>query len=182
MIEKTLAKRYAAALLRVTDLDGSTEEAEALLNVLKLVWESDKGFRGVLSHPQIPRKAKKALLHKAFEGRAKPSFSDFLDLLVDKNRADLIPELAEVFDRLADASKGVVRVTVRSWRPLEAARQEKLAQTLSRMTGKKIDVKAETDPSLGGGMQVLIGDTVIDGTVAHRLKVLGEKFRDLQRR
>jgi F-type H+-transporting ATPase subunit delta len=182
VIERTLAKRYAAALLRLTDPEGSTEEAESLLLALRSAWESDKGFRGMLLHPQIPRKAKKALLRKALEGRARPSFLDFLDLLVDKNRVNLLPELAEVFDRLADASKGVVRVKVESWKPLDEGRKAALGAALSRLTGKKVDVQAEADASLLGGLRVRVGDSVIDASVANRLKVLGEKFQELQRR
>lgn len=182
MIERTLAKRYAAALLRVTDVDGSTEEVEALLLALKQVYHSDRSFRQLLSSPRIPRTMKKKLLRKAFEGRAKPSFLDFLELLVDKNRLAILPELADMFDRLADASHGLVRVRVRSWKPLSEAHKAGLTEKIMRITGKKILIEAEADATLMGGMLVRIGDNVIDGTVAHRLKAVGERFRELQRR
>ena len=59
MIEKTLAKRYAAALLKVTDAEGSTEETESLLLALKDAYTSQKEFRAVLSQPRVPRAMKK---------------------------------------------------------------------------------------------------------------------------
>jgi len=182
VIEKTLAKRYAAALLRVTDTEGSTEETEANLLALKEVYLADKAFRSLLSQPRVPKSMKRSVLRKAFEGRAKPSFLDFLTLLVDKNRQDIIPDIADMFDRLADASKGVVRVKVRSWKPLSAAHQTTLQTKLERLTGKKIDLETKADPALKGGMTVTVGDTVIDGSVAQRLKELGDRFRTLQRR
>lgn len=182
MIEKTLAKRYAAALLRMTDPEGTTEETESHLLALRDAYLSDKAFRSLLAQPRVPRKIKKAILRKPFEGRAKPAFLDFLDLLVDKNRQSILPDIAEMFDRLADASKGLVRVKVKSWRPLSAAQQGALQGKLEKMTAKKILIEAAADPALKGGMLVLVGDTVIDGSVAHRLKELGEKFRELQRR
>ena len=182
MIEKTLAKRYAAALLRMTDPEGSTEEAEANLLALKEVWNADKAFRGILSQPRVPRAVKKSILKKAFEGRAKQSFLDFLELLVDKNRQDIIPDIADMFDRLADASKGIVRVKVRSWKPLSPAQRSGLQAKMERLTGKKVELEPSVDPALRGGMLVMVGDTVIDGSVAHRLKELGETFRELQRR
>lgn len=182
MIEKTLAKRYAAALLRVTDQEGTTAEVEQLLLALKEAYLSDKAFRSILAQPRVPKSLKRTLLRKAFEGRAKPSFLDFLTLLVDKNRTNILPDIADMFDRLADASKGVVRIKVRSWRPLSAPHQTSLQTKLERLTGKKIDIDAQTDPALKGGMTVMVGDTVIDGSVAHRLKELSERFRELQRR
>ena len=182
MIEKTLAKRYAAALLKVTDAEGSTEETESLLLALKDAYNSQKDFRAVLSQPRVPRAAKKRLLVKIFEGKAKKSFTDFLQFLVDKNRQDILPEIADMFDRLADASKGVVKITVKSWRPLSDAHRASLQSKLERLTGKKIAIDAKVDPAAKGGMLVMFGDNVIDGTVDHHLKLIAEKFRELQKR
>ena len=182
MIEKTLAKRYAAALLKVTDAEGSTEETESHLLALREAYLDQKEFRVVLSHPRVPRKTKKQLLHKVFEGKARQSFIDFLDLLVDKNRQGVLPEIAEMFDRLADASRGIVRVRVTSWRPLSDAQRSGLQAKLEKLSGKKVTIDAAVNPALKGGLLVMYGDTVIDGSVAHRLKVIGEKFRELQRR
>jgi F-type H+-transporting ATPase subunit delta len=179
--EKTLAKRYAAALLKVTDAEGSTEETEQLLDSLKQSYLSQKDFRALLAQPRVPRKLKKQLLHKVFDGRTRKSFTDFLDLLIDKNRQNILPDIADMFDTLADASKGVVRVTVKSWRPLSAAQQGGLQAKLERVSGKKVMIEAQVDPALKGGLLILFGDTVIDGTVAHRLKAIGERFRELQK-
>ena len=182
MIEKTLAKRYAAALLKVTDAEGTTEETETLLLALKDAYNSNKAFRALLAQPRIPRTVKKNLLVKIFEGKAKKSFTDFLQFLVDKNRQDILPDIADMFDRLADASKGVVKITVKSWHPLTEAQRGTLQTKLEKLSGKKIAIDAVVDPSVKGGMLVMFGDTVIDGTVAYRLKSIGEKFRELQRR
>jgi F-type H+-transporting ATPase subunit delta len=182
VIERTLAKRYAAALLRVTDAEGTTEETEALLLALREAYQKNKAFRSVLSQPKIPRAVKKGILRKAVERVARKSFLTFLDLLVDKNRVEVLPEIAEMFDRLADVSKGIVRVQVRSWRPLSEPHKTSLSERLGRLTGKKITVEADTDASLLGGMLVRVGDTVIDGSVRHRLKVLGERLKELERR
>jgi F-type H+-transporting ATPase subunit delta len=182
VIERTLAKRYAAALLRVTDLEGSTEETEALLLALKEALARQKSFREILRSPRVPRAIKKKVLRRPFESIAKRSFLDFLDLLVDKNRVEIIPDVADMYDRLADASKGVVKVKVRSWRPLSEAQRLSLHDRLVRLVGKKVKIEAEADPALLGGLLVNVGDDVIDGTVAHRLKALGERFLELDRR
>ena len=181
MIERTLAKRYAAALLKVTDAEGTTEQTEGLLLALKQAYEGLKSFRQVLAQPKVPRAKKKALFRKVFEKHAPRSFLEFLDLLVTKNRLRIIPDVAEMFDRLSDASHGIVRVKVRSWKPLSKKQQKGLHDRLVKMTGKKITLEAGTDASLKGGMLIRMGDSEIDGSVSHRLKVLGERLRDLQR-
>jgi F-type H+-transporting ATPase subunit delta len=182
VIERTLAKRYAAALLKVTDAEGSTEEAEALLLALRDAWRGQRSFREMMVSPKIPRAAKKSLLRKALGGRARESFLFFLDFLVDKNRVEILPEVSDVFDRLADASHGVVRVKVKSWKPLSDAQRERLDAALARMTGRKVQIEAETDAAVKGGVRIRVGDSVLDGTVEQRLKALEERFRELERR
>lgn len=182
MIEKTLAKRYATALLAVSDKEGTTEETESTLLALRDAYRQGPMLRSVLLQPKLSRTERKRLLRKPFEARSSKSFLQFLDLLVDKNRVELIPEIADMFDRLADASKGVVRVGVKSFLPLSEKEKATLQQKLVKLTGKKVVLEAETDATLKGGMLIRIGDTVVDGTVAQRLKALGERLAELQRR
>ena len=49
-----------------------------------------------------------------------------------------------------------------------------IAEALARATGKRIEVKVVVDPSVLGGIVATIGDTVIDGSVRHRLEQLKE--------
>jgi len=179
VIEKTLAKRYAAALLKATDAEGSTEDAEQFLLALKEAYLTGKDFRGFLSQPRVPRKAKKGLLRRIFEGKAKTSFLDFLDLLVDKNRQDLIPDIADTFDALSDASRNVVRVQVRSWRPLTDAQRAGLQAGMQKIAVRRVILEEKVDPAVKGGLLCYAGDRVIDGSVAYRLKEIGEKFKEL---
>jgi len=181
MIEKTLAKRYAAAMLAVAVKEGLVEQVESNLLALKQVYETDAMFRLALGQPQIPKAARKKLLRKPFEGRAHPAFLDFLDLLVEKNRVTILPDIATMFDELADVTQGVVRVGVRSAFPLNDRQRQELDQQLARVTGKKVVLQESVDKALKGGMAVRIGDTVIDGTVAHRLARLREYLAELQK-
>jgi F-type H+-transporting ATPase subunit delta len=181
VIEKTLAKRYAAALLKVTDADGSTEETEQLLLALKDAYLAQKDFRNLLAQPRIPRTVKKGMLRRIFEGKAKKSFIDFLELLIDKNRQELIPDIADTFDALSDASRGVVRVQVRTWRPLTDAQRAGLQAKMQRIADRRVVLEEKVDPEIKGGILCYAGDRVIDGSVAYRLKSIGEKFRELQK-
>lgn len=178
MIEKTLARRYAAALLKVTDAEGSTEDAEHFLVALKQAYLAQKDFRGILAQPRIPRAVKKGILRKIFEGKAKNSFLDFLALLIDKNRQDLIPDIADSFDALSDASEGIVRVKVRSWRPLTDVQRSGILAGLQNVAIRKVILEEAVDASIKGGVLCYAGDRVIDGSVAYKLKTLGEKLAE----
>jgi F-type H+-transporting ATPase subunit delta len=181
MIEKTLAKRYATALLAVTHKEGKVEETEATMLAVRAAWERDARMRAVLTSPKIPKALKKDLLAKVLAG-ASASVREFFALLVQKNRIKLVPDVAEMYDRLADAFKGVVRVQVRSAVPLTDAQRQRVHADLERIAGSTCSVEHVVDRALKGGVQVRMGDTVIDGTVAHRLKTLRERLHELQKR
>ena len=52
----------------------------------------------------------------------------------------------------------------------------RLAASLKAATGKDVDIVVVVDPSVLGGIVTQIGDTVIDGSVRHRLAQLRESF------
>ena len=182
MIEKTLARRYAAALLKATEAEGTTETVEQCLRALRDVWISNRSFRSVLQQPKIPRIRKKALLRKPFEGAGSKAFLQFLDLLVDRNRQNVVAEIAEVYDLLADAAKGEVRVQVRSWKPLSADERTRLQAGLQKIARNKVLLEEKAAPDVLGGVLCYVGHTVADGSVRHHLKVLGEKLAESIRR
>ena len=70
----------------------------------------------------------------------------------------------------SNASTSVAEV--RSAVPLDDEQVQRLAEALSQATGKHVEVKVIVDPSVLGGVVARIGDTVIDGTVRHRLDQL----------
>jgi F-type H+-transporting ATPase subunit delta len=182
VIERTLARRYAVALLEQAERAHVVEEMEAQLLALKAAYEKDPALRTALHHPKIPRAQKHRMLAAVFAERAHGSLTAFLSLLVRKHRLNLIPQIADLFDRLADRSRGVVRVEVAAYAPLTEPQQSNLSARLSRLLGgKKIDLRIATDRRILGGLRVRIGDTVYDGSVAGRLKALRESMEAQER-
>ena len=60
--------------------------------------------------------------------------------------------------------------------PLTDEQQQRLADALGNATKKKVEVRVTVDPDILGGIGGRIGDTVIDGSVRHRLDLLKEKL------
>ena len=177
MIERTLARRYAKALLEVSEKDQTVEETEATLLALRQVYLEDPALRQVLQQPRIPRAERIALLCRPFEGGPGRGFTEFLSLLVQKKRTDLIPEIAEAFDRLADSSRGLVQVRVRTWKALDDDQRARLKEKLTGLLKKQVRIEEEIDSRLRGGICLQVGDRMIDGSVASRIKELRERLQ-----
>lgn len=177
MIERTLARRYAKALLAVSAKEQTIEETEATLLALRQVYLDDPALRRVLQQPRIPRAERIALICRPFEGGPGRGFVEFLALLVQKKRIHLIPEIAEAYDRLADSSRGLVQVRVKTWKALDEDQRTRLKEKLTGLLRKQVRIEEEVDPCLRGGICLQVGDRMIDGSVASRIKELRERLQ-----
>ena len=97
-------------------------------------------------------------------------------MLVGTGRARDIPAVVDlVVDHAAKERQREV-AEVRSAVDLDDDQRDRLATALKAATGKDVEVKVVVDPAVLGGVVATIGDTVIDGSVRHRLDQLREAF------
>jgi F-type H+-transporting ATPase subunit delta len=89
-------------------------------------------------------------------------------------RANELPAIVDRFVELAAAEREHAVAEVRSAVALDEGQQQRLAAALSQATGKRVEVKVIIDEKVLGGIVARIGDTVIDGTIRHRLEQLKE--------
>lgn len=176
MIEQTLARRYAAAILSLSERERSVDATGDQIAAVAEAYRTSADLRLLLHHPSVPRREKKSILQKTFGTKVSRMVMEFLDLLVEKGRIAFLPAIAEVFEKLAVEHKGVVRVDVKSYLPLKEREQTILAQKLESLLKKKVLLAAKQDLSLKGGIVIRFGDTVIDASVAERLKDLRDSL------
>ena len=92
--------------------------------------------------------------------------------MVRRGKIDQLPRVAEEFRRLDDDRRRIVHAVATSATPLEPSEVSALTARLEQMTGGKVELAVETDPSLLGGFVVRVGDRLIDWSVRGRLERL----------
>ena len=100
----------------------------------------------------------------------------FLELLAENGRLDYLPEIAARFEELKAEDANVADVEVTSAVPLDDAQRERLAGALRARLRRDVRLHCTVDPSLIGGAVVRAGDTLIDGSLRHRLERLGTEL------
>lgn len=98
--------------------------------------------------------------------------TNFLKLLLEYDRVDVLPEIAERFNALKDEVENTVEVTVTSAAPLTDERLAAIGKALEARFGRKVDLETQVDEELIGGAVIRAGDVVIDGSLRARLKGL----------
>jgi F-type H+-transporting ATPase subunit delta len=177
MIETTIARRYAKAMLEVAVDEQRVRETQGELAGLAGLFQSAPEFRTLLVSPVIPRRRRKEEAGKALTGRVGASVVSFLQTLVEEDRAGLLPKIAGLFDDLADDQEGLLRVLVRSARPLSPEQIGRLQTAIGRFfRGRRIEIEAEVDPALIGGLSIRARDSVVDGSVSGWLKRMRDRL------
>ncbi len=129
-----------------------------------------------LSDPGLPAQEKHAIVTDVF-GKTLSSVSlGLLDFLIDENGAAETSAVARAYRKLLDEERGVVRARVTSAFPLSPEHADALKEGLSRNLGANVVIEHEVDPEILAGLLVRVHDTVIDASLAGKLRRLAEEL------
>ncbi len=172
-----VARRYAAALFRVARGRNEIDPVADSLAIVTDVATRSPELMTVLHHPRISRERKKQLLEQIFANAIRPDVEHFLMLLIEKDRAAIIPNVAAQFARLVDEHRHETDGEAITAVPLTDAQRAALQQRLEAATGYTVRLKTRVDENILGGLVVRVGDKLIDGSVAAQLQAMREQLR-----
>ena len=172
------ASRYAKALIDVLYPKKAEAGLEQLQKFSSLL-STEPDFRRVFENPTISGERRKALLTEVSDALVfEPSVRNFLNLLIDRNRIDIIDEITQTYQRLLDERMGVVRARVTSAFPMDSTQERDIAVKLQKLTGKAVRLESATDPSLIGGLVAEVGSTIYDGSIRQQLRSFKKRATD----
>jgi len=174
-----ISKRYARAFFEIAGEENKLEQYYNELSQFSSMVAENKDLGGFLANPIFDEEAKKKVLEKII---GKLSLSkikiNFLNLLIDKKRIDVLPDIETCYRQLMDETLQKVRVTLKTAFPLSVEMQDYITSNLKKMTGQAVEVTVESDKGLLGGILIGVGDTLYDGSIKNQLNnmrnLLGE--------
>ena len=172
---RSTARRYAEAAFEIAQRDGTVEAwLDAFASAESLL--ADAGLQRVLASPAVPLESRDQLLRQVAGDRITGAPLRLMLLLVARGRIERLPDVAREFRRLHRRQEGITQATITSAAPLTEDEVAALTQRLAGMTGGRVEVSLDVDPGLLGGVQVRLGDRLIDGSVRGRLERLRSKL------
>lgn len=164
-----LVRSYAEAMFRIAEVEGELEQVEGQLYAFAKLIERDPRVREALIDPALPAENKRGLIRDALGERANPISVNLLGFLVEQGHAREIGAIVQGLAEVAAERREHALAEVRSAVPLAAAQRTRLAEALSRATGRTVEIKVVVDPSVLGGVVARVGDEIFDGSVQSRL-------------
>jgi F-type H+-transporting ATPase subunit delta len=175
---RTSANRYAKALFDVAleekaDLAKIDQDLAAAAELLSTNGE----LQGAVERAGVPDASRKAVMDQVADklGVA-PQVKKLLAMLTESRKLDRVPQIAEAYRERLLAHQNIVRADVTSAAPLSAEKTKALEESLSKVTGKKVELTVTVDPELLGGVVATIGSTVYDGSVKTQLQRLRQEL------
>jgi F-type H+-transporting ATPase subunit delta len=172
-----VARVYAEALLDAAEKQNAAAEVlEELGSLVQDVAAKDPQFEEFLASYAIGREVKAEVLHRVFAGRAAPLFFNFLMVLNQHERLELLRPILRAARALYDERARRVRVRVRSAVPLGEDQRQHLLRELHEVFRLEPVLEEKVDPDLLGGLTVRVGDWLYDASVSTQLETLRDQL------
>jgi len=170
--ELIVGRRYAKALFRIAQEQNRVAEVEKDLRLLADTLKEHAELRQILLNPTVTKQMKKDLARQVFGGRVSETVLNAVQLMVDKGRETLLDTLVDAYLEFANEAMEQAAATVYSARLLTDGELRQIADTFGTITGKTVVARQVLKPELIGGIQVLIGDRLYDGSLSGKLQRL----------
>jgi len=179
LIGSDIANRYARALFDIAReedaIEATYDELKGFSSLLKESTELAEFF----ANPVFDTAEKVSVMGEILrEIKLSAIASNFLRLLVDKNRIGVIGEIEECYRRYMDDVLNKVRVDVKTAFPLSSELSAQIKKQMEGLTGKTVEMVVNEDPSLLGGVVIGVGDTLYDGSIRAQLNSIRELIKE----
>jgi len=167
----TVARPYAEAVFALADAAGKLAEWSVVLANLSAV-AADARVRAAVGDPNLSAAQAAGILISILAGKLPGDAENLVRVLAENGRLDVLPEVRAQYEALKNEREGVIEAEVTSAFEMSAPQIADLVSRLEKKTGRKVKARVSVDRELIGGVKIVLGDKVIDGTARAQLGAL----------
>jgi ATP synthase F1 delta subunit len=166
-----IAEVYARALFEAATEDGVLDRVHDELGQFADALDEDRNLQLFLFSPYFSSEEKKSGVRRIVSD-ADERVLNFLELLAERHRMPVLFRIRRVFDGLWAEENKLLPVTVTSATELDEGLVDDIGRRIEEQTGRRVELSANVDPDVLGGLRVRVGNMVLDATVRNRLEQL----------
>ena len=163
---------YAQALYGLARDEGLDGEILEQMRTLNQAFSENPDFLRLLSAPNLSKEERCRILDESFARNLQPYLLNFLKLLTEKGYIRHFSDCCQAYQELYQDAHGILPVRVVTAVALTQEQSRRLADKLSRMTGKTIELNPTVDAACMGGVRLDYDGRRVDDTVRHRLDAM----------
>ena len=165
---KEITSRYAEALYSLKKDENSLESSQKEIKELIKVLKENPDFLVVLNSSYKEFEEKEQIIDKVFIG-VDEEIKTLIKIVVKNHRGQYLTEIFENYNSLVNEYRGVLEGLVYSTEPLSEAQLAKLNSAIGKIETRPVELKNIIDPSLIGGVKVVINDHIYDGSIKRHI-------------
>ena len=166
-----IARVYADALFGAAEDADKLDEVHDQLDAFTDAMNESNDMRVFFFSPYFSSSEKRNAIREAVSG-AGDEFANFLELLAEKHRMPAIFAIRDRFDELWAEARKRLEVRLTSAVELDKGVVDKVGAEVKRQTDREIDMTADVDPEILGGLVLRVGNKVLDASLRSKLERL----------
>lgn len=168
---RTIARPYAEAVFKLAKANDALPAWSDMLQLTAAI-AGDERIRALIGNPRVPTKRLNELFLSICGDKLDNEGRNFVLLLVENRRVEILPQVSELFEQLKAQHEGVLEAHIASAFAMSDAQLKDLVTNLEAKFKRKIEAKVSVNPELIGGVKVEIGDEVLDASVRGKLEAM----------
>jgi F-type H+-transporting ATPase subunit delta len=166
-----IAHVYSRALFEVASEQDLLDRVHDELGAFADAMAENRELMQFFFSPYFSVKEKKEGLERAVTG-ASPAFTNFLQALIERHRMPAIFRIRTEFNALWDEARKLLPVQIISAIALDENEVRSLGERIGRQVDRQVQVSADVDPDILGGVVLRVGNVILDASIRNRLEQL----------
>jgi F-type H+-transporting ATPase subunit delta len=166
----TVARPYAEALFRVAKAGNLAQWSDLVSEMAQI--GSHEEVLAYARNPKVSDRDVTAAIQALLKSPLNAEANNFLSMLIENGRVQLLPEIGAQFQLLKNSAEGAADADITSAFDMSEAQVAELVKVLEKKFSRKLKPSVTVDPSLIGGVRVVVGDEVLDTSVTAKLQQL----------
>ena len=164
-----IAQNYASALLSLAIDDNKVSDYQVEMKELRKIIKDNPDFTLLIDSRFLTVEERMHNAELILKGFANDIVS-FIKIIIKHNRVNYLEDILEAFNSLCNENQDIVEGLIYSAFPLEESTLQKIKNKISAIENHEVDLITRIDPSLIGGVKVVINSHVYDGSIKNQLE------------
>ena len=164
-----IAQNYASALLSLAIDDNKVSDYQKEMKELRKIIKDNPDFTLLIDSRFLTVEERMHNAELILKGFAN-DIVNFIKIIIKHNRVNYLEDILEAFNSLCNENQDIVEGLIYSAFPLEESTLQKIKNKISAIENHEVDLITRIDPSLIGGVKVVINSHVYDGSIKNQLE------------
>ena len=164
-----IAQNYASALLSIAVDDNKVIDYQKEVKELLKIIKNNPDFLLLLDSRFLTVEERKEEVDKILV-----NFSidviNFIKIIVAHNRVSYLEDILRAFNTLCNEKRDIVEGLLYTAFPIDEKTLEKIKKKIRQIENHEVDLITHIDPSLIGGVKVVINSHVYDGSIKNQIE------------